>query len=229
MRINGINNSFYGNNGKANNQPNFTALKGIKYNDFYPKEYLKEAEAVLAFKKSEPLKKFFEKYDGYAEFSKWFSKDRQQGYALLEINYNINPVSPKKVETIGIIERKTPQNSLPKINESQNSFNKIKNVIKGLFSKTKENKKEKDIPVQQNTKTSSLVTKNIEPQNSARLSLVGSADYIIDAIDNLTEKIQKLKSEDIEKQILFNKKLIEQEKQNAIRLKNIHEEIKDLV
>ena len=190
MRINGINNSFYGNSGKANNQPNFTALKGIKYNDFYPKEYLKEAEAVLAFKKSEPLKKFFEKYDGYAEFSKWFSKDRQQGYALLEINYNINPVSPKKVETIGIIERKTPQNSLPKINESQNSFNKIKNVIKGLFSKTKENKK--DIPVQQNTKTSSLVTKNIEPQNSARLSLLGPGNCTEDAIDDLTKKIKNL-------------------------------------
>ncbi len=227
MRINGINNSFYGNSGKANNQPNFTALKGIKYNDFYPKEYLKEAEAVLAFKKSEPLKKFFEKYDGYAEFSKWFSKDRQQGYALLEINYNINPVSPKKVETIGIIERKTPQNSLPKINESQNSFNKIKNVIKGLFSKTKENKK--DIPVQQNTKTSSLVTKNIEPQNSARLSLLGPGNCTEDAIDDLTKKIKNLKFEDIEERILSNKKFIEQEKQNAMRLKNTLEEIKDLL
>ena len=229
MRINGINNSFYGNSGKVNNQPNFTALKGIKYDNFYPKEYLKEAEAVLAFKKSEPLKKFFEKYDGYAEFSKCFSETKKVGYASLDINYNINPVSPKKVETIGIIERKTPQNSLPKINESQNSFNKIKNVIKGLFSKTKENKKEKDIPVQQNTKTSSLVTKNIEPQNSAKLSLVGSGNCTEDAIDDLTKKIKNLKFEDIEERILSNKKFIEQEKQNAIRLKNILEEIKDLL
>lgn len=229
MRINGISNSFYRNNRKTNSQTSFTALKGIKYDNFYPKDYLNQAETVLAFKKSEPLKKFFEKYDGYAEFSKWFSKDYQQGYALLEINYNINPVSTKKVETIGIIERKTPQNSLPKINESQNSFNKIKNVIKGLFSKTKENKKEKDIPVQQNTKTSSLVTKNIEPQNSARLRLVGSGNCTEDAIDDLTKKIKNLKFEDIEEQILSSKKFIEQEKQNAIRLKNIHEEIKDLL
>ena len=105
MRINGISNSFYRNNRKTNNQTSFTALKGIKYDNFYPKDYLNQAETVLAFKKSEPLKKFFEKYDGYAEFSKWFSETKKVGYASLDINYNINPVSTKKVETIEHIKK----------------------------------------------------------------------------------------------------------------------------
>ena len=52
MKINGINNSFYGNNRKTNNQTNFTALKGIEYNNFFPKDFLEQAETVLAFKKS---------------------------------------------------------------------------------------------------------------------------------------------------------------------------------
>lgn len=178
MRINGISNSFYGNNRKTNNQTNFTALKGIEYNNFYPKEYLKQAETVLAFKKSEPLKKFFEKYDGYAKFSKWISETSKKGFASLVIEYDINPVEHIK---------KTTQ------------------------------------------KISSLVTKDIETQNLATLNLVGSGGCTEKAVDNLTEKIQKLEFEDIERYILSSKKCIEQRNQNAIRLKSILEEIKDLV
>ena len=178
MRINGISNSFYGNNRKTNNQTNFTALKGIEYNNFYPKEYLKQAETVLAFKKSEPLKKFFEKYDGYAKFSKWISETSKKGFASLVIEYDINPVEH--------IKKTTP-------------------------------------------KISSLVTKDIETQNLATLNLVGSGGCTENAVDNLTEIIQKLEFEDIEKYILSSKKYIEQRNQNAIRLKSILEEIKDLV
>lgn len=178
MRINGISNSFYGNNRKTNNQTNFTALKGIEYNNFYPKEYLKQAETVLAFKKSEPLKKFFEKYDGYAKFSKWISETSKKGFASLVIEYDINPVEHIK---------KTTQ------------------------------------------KISSLVTKDIETQNLATLNLVGSGGCTEKAVDNLTEKIQKLEFEDIERYILSSKKCIEQRNQDAIRLKSILEEIKDLV
>lgn len=178
MRINGISNSFYGNNRKTNNQTNFTALKGIEYNNFYPKEYLKQAETVLAFKKSEPLKKFFEKYDGYAKFSKWISETSKKGFASLVIEYNINPVEHIK---------KTTQ------------------------------------------KISSLVTKDIETRNLTTLNLVGSGGCTEKAVDNLTEKIQKLEFEDIERYILSSKKCIEQRNQNAIRLKSILEEIKDLV
>ena len=178
MRINRISNSFYGNNRKTNNQTNFTALKGIEYNNFYPKEYLKQAETVLAFKKSEPLKKFFEKYDGYAKFSKWISETSKKGFASLVIEYDINPVEHIK---------KTTQ------------------------------------------KISSLVTKDIETQNLATLNLVGSGGCTEKAVDNLTEKIQKLEFEDIERYILSSKKCIEQRNQNAIRLKSILEEIKDLV
>ena len=178
MRINGISNSFYGNNRKTNNQTNFTALKGIEYNNFYPKEYLKQAETVLAFKKSEPLKKFFEKYDGYAKFSKWISETSKKGFASLVIEYDINPVEH--------IKKTTP-------------------------------------------KISSLVTKDIETQNLATLNLVGSGDCTEKAVDDLTEKIQKLEFEDIERYILSSKKCIEQRNQNAIRLKSILEEIKDLV
>ena len=178
MRINGISNSFYGNNRKTNNQTNFTALKGVEYNNFYPKEYLKQAETVLAFKKSEPLKKFFEKYDGYAKFSKWISETSKKGFASLVIEYDINPVEHIK---------KTTQ------------------------------------------KISSLVTKDIETRNLATLNLVGSGGCTEKAVDNLTEKIQKLEFEDIERYILSSKKCIEQRNQNAIRLKSIIEEIKDLV
>ena len=178
MKINGINNSFYGNNRKTNNQTSFTALKGIEYDNFYPKEYLKQAETVLAFKKSEPLKKFFEKYDGYAKFSKWLSETSKKGFASLVIEYDINPVEHIK---------KTTQ------------------------------------------KISSLVTKDIETRNLATLNLVGSGGCTEKAVDNLTEKIQKLEFEDIERYILSSKKCIEQRNQNAIRLKSILEEIKDLV
>ena len=59
--------------------------------------------------------------------------------------------------------------------------------------------------------------------------MVGSGNCTEDAIDDLTKKIKNLKFEDIEEYILSSKKFIEQEKQNAIRLKNIHEEIKDLL
>ena len=178
MKINGINNSFYGNNRKTNNQTSFTALKGIEYDNFYPKEYLKQAETVLAFKKSEPLKKFFEKYDGYAKFSKWISETSKKGFASLVIEYDINPVEHIK---------KTTQ------------------------------------------KISSLVTKDIETRNLATLNLVGSGGCTEKAVDNLTEKIQKLEFEDIERYILSSKKCIEQRNQDAIRLKSILEEIKDLV
>lgn len=65
--------------------------------------------------------------------------------------------------------------------------------------------------------------------NSAKFCLLGSGNYTEDAIDDLTKKIKNLKFEDIEERILSNKKFIEQEKQNAIRLKNILEEIKDLL
>ena len=186
MKINGINNSFYGNNRKTNNQTSFTALKGIEYDNFYPKEYLKQAETVLAFKKSEPLKKFFEKYDGYAKFSKWLSETSKKGFASLVIEYDINPVSIKKKETVEHIKKTTQ-------------------------------------------KISSLVTKDIEMRNLATLNLVDSGGCTEKAVDNLTEKIQKLEFEDIERYILSSKKCIEQRNQDAIRLKSILEEIKDLV
>ena len=178
MKINGINNSFYGNSRKTNNQTNFTALKGIEYNNFFPKDFLEQAETVLAFKKSEPLKKFFEKYDGYAKFSKWISETSKKGFASLVIEYDINPVEHIK---------KTTQ------------------------------------------KISNLVTKDIETRNLATLNLVGSGGCTEKAVDNLTEKIQKLEFEDIEIYILSSKKCIEQRNQDAIRLKSILEEIKDLV
>lgn len=186
MKINGINNSFYGNSRKTNNQTNFTALKGIEYNNFFPKDFLEQAETVLAFKKSEPLKKFFEKYDGYAKFSKWFSMRENKDFASLVIEYDINPVSTKKEGTV----------------------KHIKKIIK---------------------KISSLVTGDIETRNHATLNLGGSGSNTEKAVDELTKEIQKLKFEDIERQILFNKKCIEQQKQDTTHLKNTLKEIKDLL
>ena len=186
MKINSINNSFYGNGRKTNNQPNFTALKGIEYDNFFPKEFLEQAETVLAFKKSEPLKKFFEKYDGYAKFSKWFSMTKKKAFASLVVEYDINPVSTKKEGTV--------------------------EHIKKIFQKI-----------------SSLVTEDTETRNHATLNLLGSGGYTEKAVNELTEEIQKLKFEDIERQILFNKKCIEQQKQDTTHLKSTLKEIKDLV
>ena len=84
------------------NQTNFTSLMGIRYrHNFAPKKCAEDAKALLAFKESEPIKKFFNKYDGYAEFS----ADSEDIYdfgpffkpnANLEIYYNPKPVGAKK-------------------------------------------------------------------------------------------------------------------------------------
>ena len=128
MKINGINNSFYGNNGKVNNQPNFTALKKINFSlDFNPQKSLGDAEVLLEFKKSEPLKRFFEKYDGIADFSEshwsWIPPlatwIRQR--AILIIKYNPNPVE-KTIQK----EIKEPEKIIEKEIKNKGFFNKIK-------------------------------------------------------------------------------------------------------
>lgn len=102
-----INNNVYQKNVKQNgNQQNFTALKKINFfNEFDPKSSLESAKALLAFKKSEPLKRFFEKYDGIAEFITLNSAESILGdwlepSASLTIKYNTKPVEKNTVKEI---------------------------------------------------------------------------------------------------------------------------------
>ena len=84
------------------NQTNFTSLIGIRYKrNFAPKKCAEDAKALLAFKESEPIKKFFNKYDGYAKFSAGSEDIYDFGYffkpnANLEIYYNPKPLGAKK-------------------------------------------------------------------------------------------------------------------------------------
>lgn len=61
-----INNLSY--SSKNYNNTNFGSLKKIKTKGFFDKNWNNHKEIIDEFKKSEPIKAFFKKYDGYAEF-----------------------------------------------------------------------------------------------------------------------------------------------------------------
>lgn len=222
MKINGINNSFYGNNGKVNNQPNFTALKKIYFlYDFNPQKSLEDAEVLLEFKKSEPLKRFFEKYDGIAEFfeSPWTwvpsIKKWTRPYTILTIKYNPNPVE-KTIQK----EIKEPEKIIEKETKNKGFFNKIKNWLQ--IGK-EENKTQKiEAPIDGTTLKPPIeelvITDGIPP--SSEPSLYESVNGLKYNIRNLTDADIEYKHSQV-----VAKKLKEQ--QQAEQLKNIHEELKD--
>lgn len=222
MRINGINNSFYGNNGKANNQPNFTALKKINFlYDFNPQKSLEDAEVLLEFKKSEPLKRFFEKYDGIADFyeshSSWdpMIEEWTRPNTMLTIKYNPNPVE-KTIQK----EIKEPEKIIEKETKNKGFFNKIKNWLQ--IGK-EENKTQKiEAPVDETTlkpPIEELVITDGTPFSSE------VSEY--ESVSGLKYSIRNLTDADIEYELsqVEAKKLEEQ--QQAEQLKNIHEELKD--
>lgn len=222
MKINGINNSFYRNNGKVNNQPNFTALKKINFSlDFNPQKSLGDAEVLLEFKKSEPLKRFFEKYDGIADFSEshwhWIPNlatwTRQ--HTMLTIKYNPNPVE-KTIQK----EIKEPEKIIEKEIKNKGFFNKIKNWLQ--IGK-EENKTQKiEAPVDETTLKPPIeefiITDGIHPLSEV-------SEY--ESVSGLKYNIRNLTDADIEYELsqVEAKKLEEQ--QQAEQLKNIHEELKD--
>lgn len=222
MRINGINNSFYGNNGKANNQPNFTALKKINFlYDFNPQKSLEDAEVLLEFKKSEPLKKFFEKYDGIAEFfeSPWTwrpnIKQWMRPHTMLTIKYNPNPVE-KTIQK----EIKEPEKIIEKETKNKGFFNKIKNWLQ--IGK-EENKTQKiEAPIDGTT---------LKPPIEELVITDGTPFFsepsLSESVSGLKYNIRNLTDADIESELsqVVAKKLKEQ--QQAEQLKNIHEELKD--
>ena len=221
MRINGINNSFYGNNGKANNQPNFTALKKINFlSDFNPQKSLEDAEVLLEFKKSEPLKRFFEKYDGIADFyeshSSWdpMIEEWTRPNTMLTIKYNPNPVE-KTIQK----EIKEPEKIIEKETKNKGFFNKIKNWLQ--IGK-KENKTQKiEAPIDGTTlkpPIEELVITDGTPFSSE------VSEY--ESVSGLKYSIRNLTDADIEYELsqVEAKKLEEQ--QQAEQLKNIHEELK---
>lgn len=222
MRINGINNSFYGNNGKANNQPNFTALKKINFlYDFNPQKSLEDAEVLLEFKKSEPLKRFFEKYDGIADFyeshSSWdpMIEEWTRPNTMLTIKYNPNPVE-KTIQK----EIKEPEKIIEKETKNKGFFNKIKNWLQ--IGK-EENKTQKiEAPIDGTTlkpPIEELVITDGTPFSSE------VSEY--ESVSGLKYSIRNLTDADIEYELsqVEAKKLEEQ--QQAEQLKNIHEELKD--
>lgn len=222
MKINGINNSFYGNNRKANNQPNFTALKKINFlYDFNPQKSLEDAEVLLEFKKSEPLKRFFEKYDGIADFyerhSSWDSmiEEWTRPNTMLTIKYNPNPVE-KTIQK----EIKEPEKIIEKETKNKGFFNKIKNWLQ--IGK-EENKTQKiEAPIDGTTlkpPIEELVITDGTPFSSE------VSEY--ESVSGLKYSIRNLTDADIEYELsqVEAKKLEEQ--QQAEQLKNIHEELKD--
>lgn len=222
MRINGINNSFYGNNGKANNQPNFTALKKINFlSDFNPQKSLEDAEVLLEFKKSEPLKRFFEKYDGIADFyeshSSWdpMIEEWTRPNTMLTIKYNPNPVE-KTIQK----EIKEPEKIIEKETKNKGFFNKIKNWLQ--IGK-EENKTQKiEAPIDGTTlkpPIEELVITDGIPFSSE------VSEY--ESVSGLKYSIRNLTDADIEYELSqVEAKKLEEQKQ-AEQLKNIHEELKD--
>ena len=222
MRINGINNSFYGNNGKANNQPNFTALKKINFlYDFNPQKSLEDADVLLEFKKSEPLKRFFEKYDGIADFyeshSSWdpMIEEWTRPNTMLTIKYNPNPVE-KTIQK----EIKEPEKIIEKETKNKGFFNKIKNWLQ--IGK-EENKTQKiEAPIDGTTlkpPIEELVITDGTPFSSE------VSEY--ESVSGLKYNIRNLTDADIEYELSQVKAKKLEEQQQAEQLKNIHEELKD--
>ena len=222
MKINGINNSFYGNNGKVNNQPNFTALKKINFlYDFNPQKSLEDAEFLLEFKKSEPLKRFFEKYDGIADFyerhSSWdpMIEEWTRPNTMLTIKYNPNPVE-KTIQK----EIKEPEKIIEKETKNKGFFNKIKNWLQ--IGK-EENKTQKiETPIDGTTlkpPIEELVITDGTPFSSE------VSEY--ESVSGLKYSIRNLTDADIEYELSQVKAKKLEEQQRAEQLKNIHEELKD--
>lgn len=222
MRINGINNSFYGNSGKANNQPNFTALKKINFlYDFNPQKSLEDADVLLEFKKSEPLKRFFEKYDGIADFyeshSSWdpMIEEWTRPNTMLTIKYNPNPVE-KTIQK----EIKEPEKIIEKETKNKGFFNKIKNWLQ--IGK-EENKTQKiEAPIDGTTlkpPIEELVITDGTPFSSE------VSEY--ESVSGLKYNIRNLTDADIEYELSQVKAKKLEEQQRAEQLKNIHEELKD--
>ena len=222
MRINGINNSFYDNNGKANNQPNFTALKKINFlYDFNPQKSLEDADVLLEFKKSEPLKRFFEKYDGIADFyeshSSWdpMIEEWTRPNTMLTIKYNPNPVE-KTIQK----EIKEPEKIIEKETKNKGFFNKIKNWLQ--IGK-EENKTQKiEAPIDGTTlkpPIEELVITDGTPFSSE------VSEY--ESVSGLKYNIRNLTDADIEYELSQVKAKKLKEQQQAEQLKNIHEELKD--
>ncbi len=222
MKINGINNSFYGNNGKVNNQPNFTALKKINFlYDFNPQKSLEDAEVLLEFKKSEPLKRFFEKYDGIADFyerhSSWdpMIEEWTRPNTMLTIKYNPNPVE-KTIQK----EIKEPEKIIEKETKNKGFFNKIKNWLQ--IGK-EENKTQKiETPIDGTTlkpPIEELVITDGTPFSSE------VSEY--ESVSGLKYSIRNLTDADIEYELSQVKAKKLEEQQRAEQLKNIHEELKD--
>lgn len=127
MRINSINNIYNENSNRNNNQTSFTALKGVKfYQDFNPKIYNEDAKALQSFENSVPLKKFFERFDGYVEFYSElvpsFFSDRMREIADLTIKFNPNSDKQK----------------IAQIQKQKNIFSRTIGKVKNFLQKKKE-------------------------------------------------------------------------------------------
>lgn len=127
MRINSINNFYNENSNKNNNQTSFTALKGVKfYQDFNPKIYHEHSKALQTFENSKPLKTFFERFDGYAEFyselvPSFFSSRMRE---LADLTIKFDPNSDKQ--------------KIAQIQKQKNIFNKMIDKVKNFLPRKKE-------------------------------------------------------------------------------------------
>ena len=211
MKVSSINNNYCSGKLKQNNrQPNFMSLKGIEYNwKFNPKESLEYAEVLLAFKKSKPITRFFEKYDGFAKF---YARDGSsdllgsKGDARLEIYYN-----PKSINKTGNQEEKVVKN---------------KNFLKNILEKFKNWFLEDEII---DEKEKSLDEKYLKSQYeyfeiSSKETFLGK-----NCARTLKEKITGVTDADISKELEKNATRTLEKQREAAQLKRIHEELKGLL
>ncbi len=219
MRINSINShsAYQGNIPQTNNQPKFTALKKINFlYDFNPKKSLEDAEILLEFKKSEPLKRFFEKYDGIAEFAEshggYYYKT--EPYACLKIKYNPNPVE-KTIQK----EIKEPEKIIEKETKNKGLFNKIKNWLIG--------KDENKAPRVENHINKTTLKPPIEEIFIDDGTYFSSKADLYESVNGLKQNIRKLTDASLEykRNLMLGEKLKEQ--QRTEHLKKVHEELKD--
>lgn len=213
MKVSSINNNFssYRKNDKQNNnQPNFTALKRIEYKwDFNPYVCIEHAEALLALKKSEPLKRFFEKYDGFAKFSAMdgdYTHLGSKGNAELKIYYNPNPVQ--------------------KINAPKEKEIKNKNFLKKISGKIKNWLLEDETG---NKKEKALGEKYVKPPIEHFKISSSEAFSGEECSKYLTKIITKLTDADIEKELEKNVAKTRDKQQKTEQLKKIHDELKDWI
>lgn len=188
------------NNKRNNNQVSFNRRLSINYmGAFNPKQFIDDAEIILAFKKSEAFKKFFELNDGKVVF--W----RKPFDNNVELEVYHGPVSERPIAENSIVT------IIPEKVKSRNPIINFLSAIKDSFKKRVTTVDElPPPPIKQFEKFSICGLSNFPSTNAS---------------DTFSSKINKMSYDDIMReiqQVNIEKKL---KKSVEIKLKELNNEI----